>query len=288
MKRFYKIMGNWAGIFAGLGLILCIVGAVTGARGIIIFTKDKGFEIINNEEQYKYENMDLALFSNIKIDTHIATVRIKNSTDGKYGVKCNSWNKENPILVDVIDETLSIKDNESNIKFSIDILSIFGKSHKNEIIVYVPSDKMLDTVIINSKVGDVRFDEIFGANNVDVTADVGEIRIESGTYGRVELSANVGDIRANDTCVTDNLVVTSDVGDVKLSGKFESDINITSNVGDVILHTSISESEYNYKISSDVGDIEWFGAESHGTIKGNTSGKYNIYIKTNIGDIEVD
>lgn len=290
MRKFYKIAGILAGIFAAVGLVMCIVGVASGARGTIVYTKNDGFKIMDNVEEYTYDDMKMDKFDSIHIDSDVATVRIKVSTDGQYGVKCNLWEYDNNISVEVKNGTLYILDNGTEIKFSMDFLSIFGSGNKNEITVYVPENTILDKIYLNSAVGDIRIENIAGAKTLEVCADVGEIKIESGEYESANLNANVGEIKTSSISVTKDLTVYSDVGDVKLSGTFSCNINIDTNVGDVKLSTGVDQSEYNYSISSGVGDLEVFGIERDGTgtVTGNSGATYNMIIKTDVGDITVE
>lgn len=290
MRKFYKIAGILAGIFATIGIVMCIIGVASGARGAVIFTLDEGFKILDDAQEYKYENMSMEKFDSIHIDSDVATVRIKTGTDGQYGVKCNLWEYKNSISVEVKNETLYIVDNDTNVKFCLDFLSIFGNGHKNEITVYVPEHTMLDNIYINSDVGDVKIEDIAGAKTLEVSNDVGEIKVESGEYESANLNANVGDIKTSKISITKDLTVYSDVGSVKLSGTFSCNINIETNVGDVKLSTGVEQSEYNYSISSGVGDLDVFGTESSGTgkVTGNSDAPYNMVIKTDVGDITVE
>lgn len=58
----------------------------------------------------------------------------------------------------------------------------------------------------------------------------------------------------------------------------------------VKLNTGVEQYEYNYNISSGVGDLDVFGTESRGTgtVSGNSDGRYKMVIKTDVGDITVE
>lgn len=290
MKKFYKITGTIAGILAMIGLVLCIIGAVSGARAVIAFTKDNGFKILSGDEIWKYEDMNMEAFSSIHIDSSVADVRIVQSSNvDQYGVKCEIAAYKENIQCKVENGELYIVDGDSDIKFSLNLANIFSDINSS-IIIYVPEGESLDNVYLNSDVGDVKIDGITTVNSLEIGTDVGDIKINDGTYKNVNIHTNVGDIKASGIKVTNDLNANSDVGDVEINGEFACDVNIETNVGDIEFKTSVNESDYNYNVSGGAGDIEVFGKdyESSGNVTGNAGGKYNMIIKTELGDVEIE
>lgn len=289
MKRFYKIIGKIAGITAAIGLICCLIGAALGANAIIAYSKDKGFQILEEQESTKYENMDMEAFTSINVDADVAEIKIVESTEAdKYGVKCQLAGNEEVTQCKVENGELKIATSENGMQISLNIFNLFSSAN-NEIIIYVPKAEVLENISITSDVGEIKICDIAGAKTLKLNADVGDIEIKGGEYATVEIEANVGDVTATNMNVTGKFDVYADVGDVELDGHFACDMNVEANVGDVEIDTDLEASLYNYNISTSAGDTEAFGNKNEGgEMAGNSSGKYKLKVTTDLGDIEVN
>lgn len=287
MSKFYKIAGIIAGVAAGIGLVLCIIGVALGAKGYIAFTRNNGFEIIEGRDQWEYSNMDMEEFSSIHIESNVAKVNIVPSNDGKYGAKCVLAGDESSIRFEVKDGKLSIVDSGDMIRFSLDIFSWFD-SVDNSITIYVPKSVTLDGIYISSDVGEVCVEDITGAKNFEIGTDVGDLEITGGSYDYVNIAASVGDVNIDNITVNNTFSLYSDVGDVEVEGSFDCQVGIETNVGDIDVDTTQSEVTYAYSVSTQAGDIDFYGREidGTGTLTGGT-GEKSMIIKTKLGDIEV-
>lgn len=291
MKKFYKIAGIIAGITAAVGLTCCLIGAALGANAVIAYSKEKGFQILEEKETTYYENMNMDSFSSIYVDTDVAEIKIVESAETeKYGVKCQLAGSEEVTQCKVENNSLVISTSENVIQFSLNVFGLFS-STKNQIIIYVPRGEILENIDITSDVGEIKIDSIIGAISLKISADVGDIEIKGGEYGTVDINANVGDIKASDMRVAFKLDVYSDVGDVELDGNFACNMNVETSVGDIEIETDLDASKYDYSISTSAGDVEAFGNKNEGgniTVNNSITAEYKMQIKTDIGDVEVN
>lgn len=287
MKRFYKIIGRLAGIFAVAGIILCIIGAVFGAKGMlaIAYSKDDGFKLLDASDVWKYEDLNMEAFDSIHIDANTSEIKIVKSSSDQYGVKCNINGNKEDINIRVVNGTLYIEDENDSTVFTFNFLN----SDDSEIIVFVPDSTVLKNIYLNSAVGDVEIQDIAGANILEVTTDVGDVKVKGGNYERVSLNTNVGDVTTEKITITEAINVLSDVGDIELNGEFLCNIDLETRVGDTDIETSVGEKEYNYNISTNLGDVDVFGkSEGVKAQREEDSAKYIITINSDVGDIEVN
>lgn len=289
MKKFYKITGIALGICFAVGLVLAVMGAAMGAKGVIALTKEHGIQILDNMDSWSYKDMDVDAFESISIDTRTADVNIVASKDGKYGVDVNLIGNESTIKVVNENGVLSIKDTGSDLGFIIS-LSPWGTSYDNVITIYVPEEVVLKDIELVCNAGDIDIDGISGAEKLAVTADAGDIDVSGGKFGTISVTVSAGDVTMEDISVSQSLNADMAVGDLDVSGNIAADVYVKSNVGDIDITTKVSSSEYKYDITVNVGDIEVFGHEIEGfdgELTGNPDGKYTMHLESDMGDITV-
>lgn len=290
MKKFYKISGILAGIFLGVGLLFTMIGVILGAKGIIVLTKEHGFQIIEDFEQWEYKDMDMVAFENIYIHTNTADVDIVRSTDGRYGVDVSLNGDDSTVQVYNEDKTLMIVDEGSDMGFTVNLLP-FTTSYDCKIVVYVPENVELHAIVVNCVTGDVNVDGVSICETMNIGASVGDVEIVGGRYQELQVKTEVGDLEAERITVKKNLNVSTDIGDVEMQGLLQCNMDISTNLGDIDMTVGMSSDSYYYDVSTDVGDVEIFDKEVeglNGTLGGNASGEYKMVIRSNMGSITVE
>ena len=261
--------------------ILCV------GLGIVLYI------LINNN--YKYENLKITLFSNnssklleskkidvvndIYIDSNISDVYIKNSEDEKIKVELFSDNSKN----------YSIKLDNNDLKVFMEVdkkISLFSKLSK--IVLYVPSsfsnnfyitDTTGDIEIANYKnasfkvkltTGDISVDK---ANILDVITKTGDIKINKTNTVKAEcktcdikidtvdnsldLKTTTGDIKINKVDLKENSSIETTTGDVKINSKNDNIyIETESKIGDVKVDNNNRFADYTLHIKVITGDIK--------------------------------
>ena len=290
MKNFYKIAGIIAGVAFGVGLVCLLIGVAGGAAGRIILTNN-GYKVADDMERWQYSSMDEEPFTSINIEAELAEIHILESETDKYVVSFDLAGTEEEGTFTNENGVLTIKDKASEERFTI---NIFGGMSSNKstdaIYISVPKGMKLEDISIDSNVGDVEIKLPDGANNLEVSADVGEIRIEGGIYGYVELAADVGDIETEDIEVTGKINASADVGAVRLEGNLACSMDISADVGSVTIKTTVPATQYRYDVSADMGEIEVFGSKYSGagnSVDGNADGEYLIVVDASLGSVEI-
>ena len=103
----------------------------------------------------------------------------------------------------------------------------------------------------------------------------------------VEIVNNVGDISISDFDCND-FVVKNNVGDVIVEAVNTPSMKIENNVGDVEVSDITDLDSYNIDASTNVGNVEVGGRYCKRQYLSNTSSRTKIFVKTNVGDVELD
>lgn len=290
MKKFYKRTGWLLGICFTIGFILIVTGTVMGARGIIVYSKESGFEVTDAGDKWNHTDMDLKEFNSIYIDVDTADINILPSKDGKYGIELSLISDSEDIQFENEDGQLVIKDYSKEDLFTIDLFS-FWESLDNEITIYVPQDKELDMINVKADTGDLDIQSIKGSKELVITNDVGDVDIKETRFEKVNLTLDVGDVNMQKVDITDKFYAKMDVGDFDYKGNLYGEIDIVVNVGDVDIKTGVPSSDYKYNVSINVGDLDAFGVSDDGfdgELQGNPDGKYTMNITVDVGDVKVE
>jgi len=294
MKKFYKRVGISIGILVALGIVLVLIGWASGAHGVIAFTKNGGFKILEKDERYQYDNIALEAFDTIDIDVDNANIVIEENTDGRYGISIDVPGDESTFKWSDKDGKLQINDSGSDIRFTLQLFS-WETRGEGDIIIYVPEGTDWGDIKIVNNVGNITLKDLKKVDNLNVKAEVGDVDIIYGEYSSMEFDAAVGDIDMKNTTVTEKLTIKADVGDINIEGTLKCDTDIDSDVGDVEV-TLKEDALYTYNFETNIGDVDAsaFGighssgkTEINGTEDGDGE-KYVIDIKTDVGDITVE
>ncbi len=95
-----------------------------------------------------------------------------------------------------------------------------GGSHRCRVVITIPSGNALDSVFIDTNVGDVKVREL-ETKSIDINVNVGEIDVRRVTFESIECESNVGEITIDPLDGIDDYSITAstDVGEVKVDGR---------------------------------------------------------------------
>ena len=98
--------------------------------------------------------------------------------------------------------------------------TINAGSIKCRLVITIPSGTCLDSVYINTNVGDVKLKEI-EAKSIDINVNVGEIDVRRVDFETICCESNVGEISINPREGIDDYAITAstDVGEVNVDGR---------------------------------------------------------------------
>lgn len=236
-------------IIIGISLTILTAKLINGNFKFKMFTKISD-ELILDETYEEY-------FSKVEINTDMSNIHVMESNDNKFKVVI--YGDKDRTNVDTSNNKLDIETTTKK------CFGICFNQMSAKVEVYIPADFDKE-LIIKNKYGDIEIGNLSNAK-VDVTADCGDIDIDSVNYTNIKNSyGNIKLNRANTATIDESC------GDIEI-GEVES-IVVQNNYGDI----NIDEVE------------EYIEAiESCGNIKiGSLNLIKNSSIKNNLGDIKID
>lgn len=146
--------------------------------------------------------------------------------------------------------------------FVLDLSLDFDAHKENGIIIEIPGD-FIGKISLKTNSGDIKVSDVH-ADEIKIETDFGNIYI-GNSFGDINTYTNVGDISIDKAI--GNLKAKSDHGDITAKYIESDKIDVESDLGDIDLLVSGLENEY--------------------TINGKGNGTKEIYIESNIGDVEL-
>lgn len=271
MSKFAKVCLGIAAVFAGIGVVLCGVGATFGATlgdvgngarathiGNLIgqFADMDGWNwdwnwnaddydandssIVRNDYSY-----DKAKVKNLDIQVNAASLTIDKSSSDKVEVKV--YLKNGDVSCGMDGDTLTIKDNTNH---------HYSNKHV-EVQLLLPEGMELGDMNIDVSAGEV--ESSYGklvADTATINVDAGDASI-GDLQVKDELSATVGagsiemmDLEAK------NVGLDCGVGEIDISGKVTGDITGDCGVGELSMKLDGEEEDYNYYIDCGIGEVD--------------------------------
>ncbi|MDF3001139.1 MAG: hypothetical protein K0Q48_1258 [Bacillota bacterium] len=149
-------------------------------------------------------------------------------------------------------------------------------------------------------VSDVKADALDVTNNLgkttlkNVEVRILEAKSQSGDLFLSGITAEQGMLKLNlgkltaENLNTKGLTVENQSGDVDLGGTLLGDTDITSNLGKVSVSLGATESQYNYDLKTNLGEVMVGDNESSSSMQAKNGAKNNLKVFASLGDIEVE
>lgn len=301
MKKFTKISLIIAAVCAGLGIVFCGIGSVLGAS----FSNVKQMADEGDLDVGNWHFGDGVYYANSSGEDGAYD---KNVTESIAIGKIKNFELE----LDAVDVNFELSDQAQEITVELnygyqkyfscetkeDTLYVkYNRKHKlgsgdAEITIIVPKVMELESITIDSGAGDVEFigsgfslknlvistgagdltaHELNVSELLEVEGGAGNIEVEQGTFGKVH--------------------VETGAGDCYLSGTVNGDIELETRAGDSDLELKGKESDFNYDLSTGVGEIvigntEYNGLSNSKEIK-NEGAQKCISITSGVGEVEI-
>ena len=207
-------------IILGVITIFCIIfGSVKHIGGGIKAFREWGIDKDDDwEDSGKTDsettssfNQNLEAFSEIKINTGIAEVKIEEG---------NQYTIESTFSKSWLKPSVSVKNGTLEVSQQRKKGPTLGGNHVCRITVKVPSGTKLDEIKINSNVGDLKLREI-SAQKIDLNLNVGEVTVRRVDFSNLDVNNNVGEIDIDplDDINNYDISIGTDVGDVSVDGR---------------------------------------------------------------------
>lgn len=257
-----------------LGVItaICIVFGIVRSIGRFadgIWKNDPG-------NMVTLEPQSLDAFEKMDFDTEVLSVDI---TEGEgYAISYTAKEKLVPEYR-VENGTLYVK--QEKVKGFKD-----GVGSKMHVVITVPKGICLKNIDICANVGDVKIEDI-QTEQFSCDADVGNIEIRNSSLGEAEITADVGNIDIKKTKLQDT-EMEADVGDINLEDVELQNTQITADVGKVKMDVNGNRQDYSLDLEAEFGDIEVDGKRYSSHVKEDSNEGYQIAVTGSMGDIRVN
>lgn len=211
------------------------------------------------DEDFSFQSQDI---KRINFDLKNVDLTIEeNNSDDQVRIQIENSGK-NDISVKNNSGTLEIKDHRSKI----------GKTTKNiDVVLDIPADLELEDVLVELGVGDVEIEKLLVKYTLNMKLGTGDVEIERLSAGTLDVSCGVGNLEIE-----------------KL--RLEGSASIEGGVGDTRIGMLANENDFNYEISTGVGDVRIFDSEFRGlggAKKISNGSDKEIVIHSGVGDMEI-
>ena len=211
------------------------------------------------DEDFSFQSQDI---KRINFDLKNVDLTIEeNDDDDQVRIQIENSGK-NDISVKNNSGTLEIKDHRSKI----------GKTTKNiDVALDIPADLELEDVLVELGVGDVEIEKLLVKYTLNMKLGTGDVEIEHLSAGTLDVSCGVGNLEIE-----------------KL--RLEGSASIEGGVGDTRIGMLANENDFNYEISTGVGDVRIFDSEFRGLggeKKISNGSDKEIVIHSGVGDMEI-
>ena len=279
LKRFFIICA----IAVGLGLLLSVVGYVTGGIRALDKVSDKyeWFEV--GEPDMSYMQLDEGTdFDAVDVKGSVDVVICRGNVE-KARLRFDK--KSAPPQLEVIDGVLKVSADIGDDNAFVD-LSLGDSMPRVEI--YVPEGKTLKNIDIDSDYGDVTMENI-SAGNIKIEDGYGDMDFTSVECAGLHIVSDTGDVDSRNLKCS-GLYIDSDCGDIDISGEFTGTTEIRSDSGDVEIDTTLAEALYAIDADVDAGELsigenEFDYMDRRITVG---TGENLIKIVSDCGDVDID
>lgn len=189
-------------------------------------------------ERKFYINEEFAAFSGIEVNAAVMELVIEEG---------EAFKVEGPYNRDYLKPELSLNNGVLKVIQKGKKRTLNAGSHRCRVVITIPRGHALDSVYINSNVGDVKIREL-EAKTIGINVNVGEIDVRRVDFESIDCETNVGEISINPLDGLDDYEITAstDVGEVNVDGRSykrsynqrgngSKKIKVEANVGEINL-----------------------------------------------------
>lgn len=242
-------------VLISLGVIFVVLSVVLVARAGYL-QSTQVLDVYPIEETYH----------SIKVEGNDLDISVYLSNHNENKVECIK-NEKIEFQVEVVEGVLTIKQIDNRNFYD----KIFSFNHL-KVNLYL-TNEVIEDMNIQSTTGNIKIDNGFNFENVNITNTTGDIYFNSNVKGNIEISNTTGDINIIRSNIFGYVNVKTKTGDVEME-------NVNCNKLDILVTTGDSEL-VNVKVNTDftlqasTGDVELDGFDAN-----------NMNIKVKTGDVE--
>ena len=286
MNKLTKNALRMAAIFIPIGILLIIVGVLTGAKnGVYI---QSGKINLDGNKDYNYENYDITDIKNVSVDVSNAKIIIKESTNNNFGVDVNLSSISEDPTVSFDNNMIKIQKNSKfglNI-FSWDFGSLFDGT-SNEVIIFVPKGTILNEVTLNTDNGRI---EITNLNADTLKADTSNGAITTTNVvisNNTSLKTSNGEVDISGT-FSNTTYAKSSNGKIIGDGLFNGKTTVKTSNGAISFKNNIKRSDCNITAETSNGSVRINDSKVGDDFKENNGASNSIDLDTSNGGISIE
>lgn len=269
-------------VFIAIGVIIVMTSVSMGVMEHIKTSfneASENYEMIYAEYETA-EGLDFDLEgSNVEVSEGVAfSIRYpkyKNSDFQSYIDSAGIWHIEGAL---------------HNTKFSLASM-LFNLIYDEADMIYitVPKGTVFTGIDICADAGNVVCNDI-SAEILNIDADTGNIEVNGCSIaGEMKIDCSAGNVDIDDAAASE-LYISLNIGNIEWSGDISGDINAECNMGNITVELADSIKDYNYKLTSNMGNITFNGNEYTGfseSVNLHNGAEKNIVLNTNMGNIDI-
>ena len=260
------------------GILLAVVGYFSGGRWLLIKDED-GLHVPGNNTLVN-QSHDLDAFTSINIVNDYGDISII-ANDSNYKLEANVLEQQD-VTYHIENGTLTI---EAKAKKKNRMQFGFASFSSPSIKLYVPADKKLDMIVIDSKFGDTALQGLH-YQQLNLIQDYGDITFTNTTGEKTEVAQDFGDLTLQQYS-SNGINIESKHGDINIDGTLNGQTTITSSFGDATLHLQNKQSDIGYALNTSFGDVSINDEEQSGTVTQLNKGDHQLNVSLSHGDLDV-
>lgn len=322
MKKFTKICLSAAGILFGLGLILFLVfgvmdqfAAITRLDADPTFPISLGFSLLDGDEEKVFDRdtdqdggtqeKDTVTYpasdvKNLDFDLHACVLEIlpAKGQEIELGIEEN----QSQIRYRLSDDTLTITG-----KYNSNVVWKLGKDGNAPVIrLYLPEGMSFDRVQMEIGIGEVSLAPLqakemildvgaatcemqgLTADTVTLSVGAGTVELETLETGVLLTDIGAGELTADEVMISDNAEISIGMGSTVITGTINGNLCVDCGMGSIEMELAGAEEDFNYDVSSGMGNVEIGNSSFTSTEKQINNGSIkNCEISNGMGSTEI-
>ena len=283
-KSLNKILRNKNVIIGALVIVVALIvyfaigkgGAMSGNLATTSQIDD------NSYNQSKIMRVDLNDISSIDFDLGTCDVRIQRSSTNPYIEYTVLYKGEDHVY----DMDVSFSEGAVKLKSKVIGKDLYMKDKMPIVRIFLPKDATIEQIKGKVTAGDIKITDL-NAKNIDLAVKSGNISIENALL-RGSISTESGSINLNKSEIGETKLATIS-GNINIAeSKLADKLDFSTQTGDIIVASENKVEDYNVTAKINLGKFI-LGNISYKNIKdgykSENKGKYDISMRTKIGDI---
>ena len=236
----------------------------------------------NSYNQSKIMRVDLNDISSIDFDLGTCDVRIQRSSTNPYIEYTVLYKGEDHVY----DMDVSFSEGAVKLKSKVVGKDLYMKDKMPIVRIFLPKDATVEQIKGKVTAGDIKISDL-NAKNIDLAVKSGNISIENALL-RGSISTESGSINLNKSEIGETKLATIS-GNINIAeSKLADKLDFSTQTGDIIVASENKVEDYNVTAKINLGKFI-LGNISYKNIKdgykSESKGKYDISMRTKIGDI---